>query len=131
MKIDKAKLKLGYENACNEYLKAFLKKHGYGQDYCYWVADEVGGIAEIGDYFVSMETIITDIDWEVPEEEFLKWYDYCLETGFLGCETPSYKSWIRGFPVRTSEEIAEMNAKQKQIEDLKQELEIMIKKEQK
>ena len=82
-----------YVKACNDYLQAFCQKHDF--DYpraCErWVADEVGEIAIVGDYFVSMRDIITDIEEDVPEEKFLQYYDWCLEDG----HNWNYKTWLR------------------------------------
>ena len=44
-----------------------------------------------------------DVDLPATEDEFLKWYDYCLEAAEFGLTTPNYKSWVKGCP-RTSKE---------------------------
>lgn len=79
----KTKLKSDYEKACNAYLKAFCKKHGYDYEDAArsWVGGDVGGITECADYIVRMDDIITDIDRDAPEDEFVKYYDYCLRVG--------------------------------------------------
>lgn len=94
-----------YNRGCNAYLQLFCEKHGYdyGDAKDSWVANEVGGIACINDYFVDMQTIIDDVDLPVTEDEFLKWYDYCLDAAEFGLTTPNYKSWVNGCP-RTSKE---------------------------
>ena len=83
-----------YVKACNDYLQAFCQKHdfNYPKPCERWVADEVGEIALIDDYFVSMRDIITDIEEDVPEEKFLQYYDWCLEDG----HNWNYKTWLRG-----------------------------------
>lgn len=87
-----------YTRGCTQYLALFCAKHGYGYGDTAWVADEVGGLAVIGDYYVDMRTIITDLDMCAPEEEFLSWYDYCLEAHDLGIDSPNYSSWLSGCP---------------------------------
>ena len=74
------KLKSDYEKACNAYLQAFCEKHGYDYEDATrsWVGGDVGGITECADYIVGMDDIITDIDRDAPEDEFVKYYDYCL-----------------------------------------------------
>ena len=94
-----------YNRGCNAYLQLFCDKHGYDYEVAKdsWVANEVGGIVCVNDYFVDMQTIIDDVDLPATEDEFLKWYDYCLEAAEFGLTTPNYKSWVKGCP-RTSKE---------------------------
>lgn len=94
-----------YNSGCNAYLQLFCDKHGYDYEDAKnsWVANEVGGIVCVNDYFVDMQTIIDDVDLFTTEDEFLKWYDYCLEAAEFGLSTPNYKSWVKGCP-RTSKE---------------------------
>lgn len=87
-----------YRRGCNQYLELFCEKHGYGMDYTSWVGGEPGSVAEIGDYFVGMQTIIDDLTMDAPEEEFIRWYDYCLEADALGIDSPNYRSWLKGCP---------------------------------
>ena len=51
-------LKQNYENACIAYIQAFCDKHGYDCDYT-----DIDLIC-IGDLFVDMVTIRTDIDMD-------------------------------------------------------------------
>ena len=67
-------LRKKYEEACNAYLTKFIKKHDYQLEPYPWVGDEVGGVACIGDMFVGFNDIRYDIDHDVPEEYFDKWY---------------------------------------------------------
>ena len=108
MKANKTDLKAIYEKACNAYLKAFCEKHGFDYEDASrsWVGDDVGGIAEAGDYVIGMATIRTDIDMDAPEEEFGKWYDYSMRVHAAtdGKQSgPNFESWLRGCP-RHSEE---------------------------
>jgi hypothetical protein len=63
-----------WKSVCNKYLKLFCDKHDYDYEEAKdsWVANNVGDIVLIGDYYVSMNTIRTDIDMNAPEEEFIK-----------------------------------------------------------
>lgn len=97
----KANLKqtsLLYRQACNQYLALFCDKHGYDLSDAEWVGGEPGDIATIGDYYVGMRTIIDDLEMDAPEEEFIRWYDYCLEADSLGLDSPNYRSWLKGCP---------------------------------
>jgi hypothetical protein len=65
----KNKAKLLYEEACNLYLHLFCEKHGFNAEYpdtC-WIANNIGGVAFIGDYLVDMETMRYDIDNDLAE----------------------------------------------------------------
>ena len=87
-----------YRQACTQYLALFCKKHGYDLSDAEWVGGEPGDIATIGDYYVGMRTIIDDLEMDAPEEEFIKWYDYCLEARDLGITSPNFRSWVKGCP---------------------------------
>lgn len=83
MKLTREELRLSYNAVCNAYLAAFCEKHGYDYEPDAGVGDDPGGIAEVGDLFVSMADILTDIDRDAPEEEYVKYYDYCLRVGSI------------------------------------------------
>lgn len=87
-----------YRQACNQYLALFCDKHGYDLRDAEWVDGEPGDIATIGDYYVGMRTIIDDLEMDAPEEEFIRWYDYCLEAETLGIVSPNFRSWVKGCP---------------------------------
>lgn len=81
-------------------------------------AGDVGGIAECADYIVRMEDIITDIDRDAPEDEFVKYYDYCLRVGSIACgkiSTPNYSSWLSGCPRMSEEQITRLEELQRDI----------------
>lgn len=85
---------------CNEYLRLFCEKHDYDYEEAKdsWVANCVGDVTCVGDIFVGMQTIITDIEMDAPKEEFIKWYDYNLVANEFGFTTPNFDHWLRGCP---------------------------------
>lgn len=87
-----------YTRGCTQYLALFCKKHGYSTYDTEWVCGEPGDIAIIGDYSADMRTIIDDLEMDAPEEEFIKWYDYCIEAHDLGIDSPNFRSWVKGCP---------------------------------
>jgi len=111
-----------YTQGCNMYLLLFCEKHGYGYEEDAWVGNAPGGVALVGDYYVGMDTIKTDIDMDAPEEEFLKWYDYNIEAGDFNLTTPNFESWLRGCP-RTSPETF------KKLRGMREELKTLINEE--
>lgn len=100
-----ARIKL-WEDVCNEYLEAFCEKHEYEYEPKYaWVADDPGTVANIGDLFVGMDDIRFDIDNNVPESYFEKWYWKNLEVYELtGVHYMNYPSYCKGSPDNWSEE---------------------------
>jgi hypothetical protein len=122
-----SKLKSSWEKVCNEYLKAFCKKHGFDYESDCWVGNDVDGVAAISDYCVDMTTIRMDIDMDSPEDEFLKWYDYCLELHCLGVEsTPNFRNWLKGCPRKSEVEMEELRQAQRRVKDAKRMLEELI-----
>lgn len=101
--MDKQQLKKNYENACNAYLKAFCEKHDFSIEDAFWVGDDVGGIAFVGDINFCMTTIRTDIDEDAPKEELMKYYDYLVNASAFKMDLPNFHSWIHGC-TRTSKE---------------------------
>lgn len=119
-------LKKDYDAACEAYLKAFAEKHDYEYDPDSWVGSDAGTIACVSELFVDMVTIRTDIDRDAPEDEFIQWYDYCLRLGMLNCKgIPNFDSWLRKCPIRSEDEILDMEKRREYIEGLKKELKKM------
>lgn len=123
--MSKEKAKEYFVKGCNEYLRLFCEKHDYDYEEAKesWVANCVGDVTCVGDIFVGMQTIITDIEMDAPEEEFIKWYDYNLVAHEFGFTTPNFESWLRGCP-RVSEETF------KKLQGLKNDLDSAVLEEQ-
>ena len=123
--MSKEKAKEYFVKGCNEYLRLFCEKHDYDYEEAKesWVANCVGDVTCVGDIFVGMQTIITDIEMDAPEDEFIKWYDYNLVANEFGFNTPNFESWLRGCP-RVSEETF------KKLQGLKNDLDDAILEEQ-
>jgi hypothetical protein len=94
--------------------------------YADWV--DVGGVAEIGDYYVSMQDIITAVEHNVGYNEFIKWYDYTLRVGMLELPTCNLRNWLRGCPRYSEETLLGIEAAQTRVRDAEEELERRIKK---
>lgn len=80
-----------YQNVCNKYLQTFCKKHNFDYTDTHWISDRVGTIVMIGDYFVSMDTIVIDIEQNVPEHVFLQYYNWVIENE----KNINYDLWLR------------------------------------
>lgn len=123
--MSKAKAREYFVKGCNEYLRLFCEKHDFDYEEAKesWVANCVGDVTCVGDIFVGMQTIITDIEMNAPEAEFLKWYSYNLDANEFGFPTPNFENWLRGCP-RTSENTF------KKLRGIKNKLDEAIKEEQ-
>lgn len=131
MKLTREELRLNYNEACNAYLMAFCEKHGF--DYAdaarSWVGGDIGGITECADYIVRMADIITDIDMDAPEDEYAKYYDYCLRVGSIAggeLKTPNYDNWLRGCPRMNEEQIKRLEELQQDIRSAEANLKVEV-----
>lgn len=107
-----------YNEVCNKYALQFATKHDYPFDG--WVADKVGEVATMGDYCVNFREIKYDIDNDIDADEYVKYYDYCLEVATLNLTVPNYESWCKGCP-RIPQEVLD------KIHVLRRELNTLIK----
>lgn len=89
-------LQENYKIICNKYALQFATKHELPFDG--WVADDVGEVATMGDYYVDFRDIKYDIDNDIDKDEYVKYYDYCLEVYTLNLTAPNYESWCKGCP---------------------------------
>jgi hypothetical protein len=113
-----------FVKGCNEYLRLFCEKHDFDYEEAKesWVANCVGEVTCVGDIFVGMQTIITDIEMDALKDEFIKWYDYNLVAHEFGFNTPNFESWLRGCP-RVSEDTF------KKLQGLKNDLDDAVREE--
>lgn len=123
------KAKRLYEEGCNLYLHLFCEKHGFNAEHpnTYWVTNDIGGVAFIGDYAVDMETIRYDIDHDVPKEQWIKWFDYSSECCTLGLTYPNFRSWIKGCPTYSQEQFDEIWRLRKNTQDAQRMLDNYLK----
>lgn len=120
-----------WRDICQEYLKLFCDKHEYSFEDCFWVADDYGTIACVSDMFISMEHIRYDIDNNIEETMFEKWYWKAIEIFELtGQDFMNYESFCKGAPdIWTEEKIEKLREAHMRIyeaeEALRQEIEEM------
>lgn len=127
----KEELRKAYNKACDDYLKVWCEKHDLPIDYAEWVADEPGGVALVGDYYVDMQTILIDIDMNAPEHEWWNWYDYSAEISMVGLpDKCNFKSWLMGCPRYSDESIARIAELKKKVNEAQENLEKAIKEEE-
>ena len=115
---ERLELRLAYEAAVTNYLSAFMKQYDLSCDPEPWVGNEIGTIAEIGDYFFDFQDIKRCVDEDVKWEDLIEWYDYTTEVSILGLTTINLKSWLMGAPRVNQMRIEEIKAKRKELEEL-------------
>lgn len=118
-------LKDNYKKACDAYLQRFCELIEMDMHYADWV--DVGGVAEIGDYYVSMQDIMTAVENNIGYEQFIKWYDYTMRVGMLELPTCNLANWLRGCPRYSEETLLGIEAAQTRVRDAEEELERRIK----
>lgn len=100
--MNKAHIKLlkdSYADACEKYLQAFCANYEFQYEKNAWVANEVGTIANVGDYFFGFDVIKYCVDNDLKDyNELLNWYDHTLNCGHLGLPIPNFESWHKGCP---------------------------------
>lgn len=77
---DIEKLKDDYNAICDRYAEAFCEMYDYSMTYCWWVSDERGGVFIVNDCEISlgMEDLTYAVNNQVPEKDFMEWWEYCL-----------------------------------------------------
>jgi len=110
-----------WKKVCNEYLEKFMRKHEYCEDINnIWVADDIGEIANIGDMFIAMNDIRYDLDNDVPEDYFEKWYWKRLDRYEMGIPYMNYASFCKGCPDPiTSDQENEIIEARKRVDEAK------------
>ena len=111
--IFRRELRTRYEKACGEYLAWFCDQMGMERGD--WVANETGGVACVGDYFIGMDDIMTAVDNDLSFDEFLEWYAYCL---IVGQGSPNLRSWAAGCPRRSAEDLDKIEEARRLIREM-------------
>jgi hypothetical protein len=126
----KTSLSVAYDNACNDYAKAFAEKHEMDYSDAFWVGEDVGTILCIGDYSFNFQEIRYDMDYDIDKDEIIKYYDYCTRAYSLGFEKiMNYENWCKGCPRISEEAFAKVARYREEIEKLKKELDRLIDEE--
>ena len=113
-------LKAQWMDLCNIYLEEFCKKHGYKYEPDMLVANEPGTIIEVCDMFVHMDNIRYDVDNDIPESYFEKWYWKNLDVYELtGNSYMNYESFCKGAPEPyTDEQLDKIREAKRELEKL-------------
>ncbi len=125
----KKELRKNFENAVEDYCKAFCKKYEL-EDYSpdMWVGDHIGGIIEVSDYFFNFDDVKYCIDNDVDWMELTTWYDYCIELKSISSDlpVPNLDKWIKGCTRLSADDIIKLNLARKKIDIAEKELKNLI-----
>ena len=127
-KLVNKQLKEEWDKVCDRYLATFCEKHDYTYEPVAWVGSDPGTIADVSDMFIKMDDIRYDIDNDVPEEYFSKWYWKSVELHELGVDNyMNYPSYCKGAPdIWTEEKIEGLRKAHQRVEETKRQLEKLL-----
>ena len=92
--ISKKEILQNYENAINDLVDYFCWKYfrGVALD-TYWVADDVGGVYFINDYFFNVSDMVDFIKNNYTQNEMFDYYDYALKQHEKNKTPINIKNW--------------------------------------
>lgn len=98
-----------FEDIVERYTDIFREKmYGISRDPDdYWINDDIGGIASIGDEFWGFDQIRKTVDNDYDPKQVFAWYDYCVRLGSIDhtIPVPNIESWMNGCPRYSEEQI--------------------------
>ena len=114
-----------YENAVNAIITAFKEKQGLDTYGGYWIGNQIGEVYDFGDSMTfNFLDILTDIKENAPKDEIFKWRDYMMRiwsinnmAGGILLKENNYRSWLKGCPRLTEEELNAVENKWKTFVD--------------
>jgi len=68
-----------YEKACDMLANEFAHKYFSKGVEIWWIADEVGGVLCVGDYFFNIRDIADFIRYKYTRKMLFKYYDYVFK----------------------------------------------------
>lgn len=122
-------LKERFVSVATEYTEEFVKRHFVENEdgepvlpEYLWVGEEVGGTLYVNDCYFSFDEIRTAIDEDIETDVLTDWYFYCsrLLTLDENIPVPNLKSWARGCPRLSEEELCQMEVEQRRIRRLQE-----------
>ena len=82
---------LSWESLTNKLTEQFLYDYfdDVNPDY-WWVANDVGGVFNYGDYFFSFDTVLTCYKLDITFEQLINWYDFSLSNQSVNISLAKY-----------------------------------------
>ena len=113
-------LRFNYDNACNDYLKAFCEQYGLDYDNNgnkMWVGCEPGGLVDFEDMCFGMPEITLCVDKQITWDEVLEWTDYNSDASYIGLDYINFQSWFMGYRGTPKEKREELKAMRRNLEE--------------
>jgi len=88
-----------WEKATNDITALFIRKY-----FCsirdaehYWIADQIGGVLYVNDYFFNLDRIIEAIKYDASSEDLFAYYDLELEKrhGLTNGPGVNFKNYLK------------------------------------
>ena len=90
------KLLDNYFKSCEEVKKTFIKKYFKETPTgCYWIADRIGEVLMLNDYFFDMQIMVDALLFNVSEKKFFEWYEYQLKESMENRSPINLVNWIK------------------------------------
>lgn len=101
-------LKKEFEKTANNYLKLLCDSWDLDEYYGYWVGDEVGGIYDFADGYITInyDDIRYCVENDVKLKDFIDWQEYIIFCHDYNQTMPNFQSYYKGCP-RISDEFRE------------------------
>ena len=82
---------LEWENLTNKLTSRFLYDYFDDVDPDYWWgSNDVGGVLNYGDYFISFDIILTCYKLDISFEQLINWYDFSLSNQSVNISLAKY-----------------------------------------
>jgi hypothetical protein len=112
-----------YENAVNAIIEEFKKKQELTSNDGYWIGNQIGEVYDFGDaYTFDFNDVLLDIKENAVKGEIFKWRNYMLRiwqlnnmAGGVLLNEINYRSWIKGCPRLTDDELNTIETKWKNL----------------
>lgn len=112
-----------YENAVNAIIEEFKKKQELTSNEGYWIGNQIGEVYDFGDaYTFDFNDVLLDIKENAVKGEIFKWRNYMLRiwqlnnmAGGVLLNEINYRSWIKGYPRLTDDELNTIETKWKNL----------------
>ena len=114
-----------YETAVNAIIEEFKKKQEIDSNEGYWIGNQIGEVYDFGDTMTfDFRDIMIDLKENAPQDEIFKWRNYMLRiwsinnmAGGVLLHEVNYRSWLKGCPHLTNEELDTIEKKWKTLVD--------------
>lgn len=92
-------IKSDFERVAHLYSQQLCHLFEFGEQYGWWVGDEIGGVYCNGDTFmISFAEMRIVVDNQMKYEDYLEYLDYCDWAMRFDQVAPNLQAWLNGCP---------------------------------